>query len=172
MVVTKLLPPYEVVDEWLTYNPDTGKITWKKDRWYNAKAGEEAGAICTTTGYRSIRLGGKRKVQAHRVAWLLLHKEDPYPLEVDHIDGDRTNNKAANLRLVTRKQNQQNRTKQNKNNTTGYTGVYPRGKKWKAAIQFNGKLSYLGLFDTKEQASAAWQQAEAYRKSIAFSVES
>jgi len=167
-VPTHYLPSFEELYKWLSYDPAAGTLRWKIDRNYNAKAGTEAGCVCPTTGYRRVRFGGKRKIQAHRIAWVLMHKKDPYPLEVDHIDGNRLNSKASNLRLVSRKQNQINRTRLNKNNTTGYCGVYPHGNKWRAAIRFNDRLSYLGLYDTKEEASRAWAAANSHRVHLSF----
>ena len=152
------LPPYEELAEWLLYCPETGRLTWRKDRWYNALAGTEAGSICPTTGYRRIRLGQKKKLQAHRVAWLLYYKVDPHPFEVDHIDTNRANNRIANLRLVTKQQNQFNRG-ENQNNTSGFKGVYRHGNKWRAGARVGGRLRWLGIFETPEQASIAWMQA-------------
>jgi hypothetical protein len=150
------LPCREEVAEWLLYCPATGLLTWRKDRNYNAKAGSQAGAVCPATGYRRIRLGKKRKLQAHRIAWLLHYGVDPFPLEIDHIDGNRLNNRIDNLRLVTKQQNQFNR-KTNKNNSSGYRGVYLIGGKWQAAIRINGHLQRIGTFETAQLASAAWQ---------------
>lgn len=151
------LPDFEEVAEWLAYCPETGKITWRKHRWYNAKTGDVAGAICPATGYRRIRFGKNRKLQAHRIAWLLHFGVDPFPLEIDHVDGDRQNNRIKNLRVATRQQNQFNR-KPNSRSQSGTKGVYPSGKKWKAAIRVDGRLELIGTFETKEQASAAWQE--------------
>ncbi len=152
------LPSFEIVAEWLSYCPQTGRIAWRKNRWYNAKEGSEAGSICSATGYRRIRLGGKRKHQAHRIAWLLHYGSDPYPLEIDHIDGNRTNNKLANLRLVTRQQNQFNRPK-NKNNSSGYKGVYRYKDNWRAGIRMNGRIHWIGVFSTPGLAAEAWNEA-------------
>jgi hypothetical protein len=152
------LPSFEEVSEWLFYCPITGDLIWQKDKTYNAKAGQVAGAICPTTGYRRIRFGEGRKLQGHRVAWLMHYGVDPYPFEIDHIDGNRHNNKIGNLRLATKQQNQFNR-KFNRNNSSGYRGVYPAGKKWMAAIRLNGHLHHLGRFNSAELASSAWQKA-------------
>jgi hypothetical protein len=145
------LPPLAEAAEWLAYCPETGKVTWRKDRWYNAKAGSEAGAICPLTGYRRIRFGANRKLQAHRIAWLLHFGVDPFPLEIDHIDGDRQNNRIQNLRVATRQQNQFNRGPNN-GSRSGMKGVYPSGKKWRAAIRADGHLQWIGTFETAEEA--------------------
>jgi hypothetical protein len=77
---------------------------------------------------------------------------------VDHIDGDGLNNQRANLRLVTNAENQQNR-KALTTNTSGARGVSwdKRCRRWRAAIKHQRKTLFLGRFDTKEQASAAYE---------------
>lgn len=81
-------------------------------------------------------------------------------MTIDHIDGNGQNNDPANLRLATRSQNQHNRGA-SKNNTSGFKGVYLEKKvnRWKSAICLNGKLRHIGLFDTKEEAHAAYVKA-------------
>jgi hypothetical protein len=161
------LPTYEEVAEWLCYCPVTGDLRWNKDRWYNAKAGDIAGTICPTTGYRRVRLGGKRKVQAHRLAWLLHYGVDPYPLEIDHIDGDRSNNAIGNLRAVTRSQNQFNR-QLNQNNTSGFKGVYCVKGRWLALVTHEGQRQTIGRFDTAEEAAAAWRAAASAQRGLFY----
>jgi hypothetical protein len=159
MLKVNHLPPAEILSEWLSYDAETGEIRWKQDRWYNAKAGSIAGSICTTTGYRRIRLGKKSKFQAHRIAWALTYGYDPHPLEIDHIDGNRLNNRLDNLRTATKSQNQRNRRKLNKNNTTGNTGIYSHGDRYRAGIYADGKLNWIGVFNTKEEAVVARDKA-------------
>jgi hypothetical protein len=161
------LPNLEILREWLAYDPLIGQVVWVKDRWYNARKGQVAGAICPTTGYRRIRLGNKKKLQAHRVVWTLCTGADPFPLEVDHINGNRQDNKIENLRLVDKRQNQLNRSKINKNNTTGHAGVYAYRGKWKAGLAIDGKFVSVGVFDSKEEASEAWHKAHYQRQARA-----
>ena len=80
---------------------------------------------------------------------------------VDHINGDRLDNRKCNLRICKQSENSKNR-KINKNNQTGYTGVqfYKRYGKWLAAIKVNYKKKYLGYFDKIEDAIFARKQAE------------
>lgn len=82
----------------------------------------------------------------------------------DHINGDRLDNRRANLRVVTNAQNSQNKTRLNSNNTSGHKGVYwnkARGK-WQAYGKIDGRARYLGLYDDIETAA---QVARAYRAS-------
>lgn len=109
------------------------------------------------TGYAvgSVRVNGARKrVYLHR--YLL----DAQPGQiVDHIDGNPLNNTRANLRLVTRAQNQWNRKAQQ--NASGYKGVsWHRGhQKYYARIQVHNRRHFLGYFETAEEAAEAYDAA-------------
>ena len=74
---------------------------------------------------------------------------------IDHINGDRLDNRKANLRICTHAENMRNR-KRNKNCSSGFKGVEKRGNKWSSRITFNGIRHYLGSFDTPEKAHAAY----------------
>lgn len=95
---------------------------------------------------------GKRKqnsIWMHRVIM-----NTPLGMDTDHINGDRLDNTQANLRVVTRSQNNMNRISE-KNTTSKYKGVFweKRRKRWQAAISINKKLIYIGMF--KDEADAA-----------------
>lgn len=91
-----------------------------------------------------------RLVRMHRY---VLGLDPDSPLRVDHVDGNGLNNTRANLRVVTHAQNMQNR-RMHSNNTSGARGVYRHQcGRWVAVSRFNGKIKYLGLFDTVEQAA-------------------
>jgi len=83
---------------------------------------------------------------------------------VDHINGDRLDNRRANLRVLTNHENGHNRADLNRNNTTGYRGVYPtksRTSPWMAVITVNKQRRYLGVYPTPEAAALAYDQAAA-----------
>lgn len=82
-------------------------------------------------------------------------------LYIDHIDRNTCNNRRSNLRAGSSMQNQQNRFAQ-KNSTTGIKGVfyYPTTNKWQARLKMNGRWIVNKLFDTKEEAIKARQDAE------------
>lgn len=146
-------PTYERVRELLAYDPETGVFTRLK-RVAACPAGPVVGGM-TSHGYINITIDRKRNY-AHRLAFLLMTgKWSEY--EIDHINGNRADNRWANLREATHSQNLANRgpTKKNK---SGYKGVvaHHRGG-WVAAIQWQGKPYRAGPFRSKEQA------AEAYR---------
>lgn len=111
-------------------------------------------------GYLQIKLG-QIKDYGHRLAFLYMTGEMP-PEDVDHIDGDRTNNAWRNLRSATRTENRWN-TGAYKINTSGYKGAFYHSgaRRWVAQINANGKKHYLGLFDTPEAAHAAYCKAAA-----------
>jgi hypothetical protein len=101
----------------------------------------------------------RRAYLAHRLAWLYMTNEWPL-CNIDHKDGDKTNNKWANLRLASVSQNAANK-KRPATNTSGFKGVYwaPKSQKWAAQIEVNGHSIYLGLFATREGAHAIYCKA-------------
>ncbi len=131
------------------YDPETGALT---------RGGKAAGWINTTIGYRqvSITLEGKRKVfYAHRLAWLLHYGEWPAQ-EIDHINGDRVDNRICNLRDVPRRINCENQ----KHPGVTYFDHGKRIKRWKPQIVVNGKHVPLGYYATREEAEAVYLEAK------------
>jgi len=96
----------------------------------------------------------------HEAIMQLSGQEVPDGKEVDHKDGNRLNCLDDNLRICTRPENQQNRSKLS-NNTSGHKGVSwsKSNKKWQAQITVSGKRIHLGYFDTKEDAARAYNVA-------------
>jgi hypothetical protein len=153
----------ELLRSVLHYDPHSGAFTWLETRSPKAIAGTCAGTVHVSQGgtYRrvQIRLGNKN-YGAHRLAWLYAHGEWP-PGDIDHKDGDATNNALGNLRLATKRQNQGNRGV-SKNSHSGVKGVCPRPHKkrpWAAFIAKGKKSIYLGAFETVEAASDAYDAA-------------
>lgn len=144
----------------LDYNPENGIFTWKFNRSKLAKIGCIAGTI-DKRGYIVIGVNQKN-YKAHRLAWLYVYGEFP-PKQIDHINHDRTDNRIANLRIVSNQENQKNKTKQI-NNTSRVTGVgwHKASNKWCARISVNKKYIHLGLFTDINEAIAARKQAELY----------
>ena len=100
---------YERFSEIFAYDPDTGVITWKVDsgRYGRIKAGTVAGSLKSKNGYIEIHLKGKA-YKAHRVAWLLHYGSWPSE-QVDHINRNRSDNRAANLRACSASDNMFNK---------------------------------------------------------------
>lgn len=80
--------------------------------------------------------------------------------QIDHVNGNRLDNRICNLRDATHAENQRN-SKRPKSNTSGIKGVYwdKRSKKWGAHIRFGNKMLNLGRFSEKEDAAAAYKLA-------------
>jgi hypothetical protein len=150
----KALPSQELLKEYLSYDPNSGKFTWIKQR-PGIKLGRKAGAICGR--YELIQFQGSNYT-SHRLAWVYMTGEDPGHYEIDHKDGNSLNNKFCNLRKATRSQNSYNRPAK-KNTATGLKGAYRHGDRFRAKIFYNGKQTHLGYFDTAEQAYKAYCDA-------------
>lgn len=106
--------------------------------------------------YGYVRGGKEKKIQLHRFIM-----NCPNDMVVDHVNLNPLDNRKMNLRICIKQQNEMNRPLRN-NNTSGITGVslHKQTNKWRAYIQYNQKFIHLGLFDTKEEAIKAREQAE------------
>lgn len=168
----KISPTPEQLRQLLRYEPESGKLYWR-DRgqewfadasrmkaWNTRCAGKEAFTSVHGEGYRCGRVLDKHKL-AHRVVWAIQTGEWPAS-DVDHIDGDRSNNAWANLRSVTRIENMRN-AKRFKSNTSGHVGVWwsAATSMWIAEIKVGGEKLTIGSFDRIEDAAAARKTAEA-----------
>jgi len=148
--------------ELLHYDPETGVFTWRVRMSNVVHANTIAGAIETIEKYRSIKIGGY-SYKAHRLAWFYMTGEWP-PHEVDHINGERSDNRWANLRSATKSQNQQNTRKPRAHGTSGFLGVSKRRHNpplpWLAQIRINGQGYNLGQYATPEEAHSAYLEAK------------
>jgi len=106
MTQPKPLPPLATLRQVLSYDPETGALTWLVAPKNQRRAGSPAGSL-NGRGYTEVKLGEYR-LKAHRVAWYLYHGTDPGPLQVDHINRNRSDNRICNLRLVDAKGNRAN----------------------------------------------------------------
>lgn len=141
----------------LDYRAETGVFVWRVDRGTNKTKGAVAGHI-NKRGRKVICIDGFLHY-AHRLAWLIVH--DTWPDgEIDHIDGNPSNNAITNLRNVSRNINQQNARKPHRDNRSGLLGVYAKDGKWRATIFVDRKRHYLGVFGTPELAHAAYLLAK------------
>ena len=138
----------------LNYDPETGDFFWKVTRG-KAKKGALAGFSCDQ-GRRKIQLRGTRYM-AHRLAFLAMTGRWPIG-EVDHINGDQSDNRWKNLREASRSENECNK-KPKANNTSGHKGVRKVGNRWRVELQANGKKKHLGYFSTFDEASRARDDA-------------
>lgn len=144
------------IQELLHYDPQTGNFTRLVNR-HRYKSGTIAGTF-SNEGYVCIKIG-QITYKAHRLAFLAMTGSLPNG-QIDHINGDRSDNRWCNLREVSFNGNVHNQRKAQKTNKSGLLGVSPNNKKWKATISNEGKYYYLGTFETPEQAHQAYLQAK------------
>ena len=144
-----------MIFERLAYTPIDGKVWWIQHPRRTTANGTEAGNMMQN-GYRKLKFCGKQYL-VHRVAWLLHHGVWPIG-DIDHIDGNPSNNKIENLRDVPHNLNIQNRKSATAKNKTGFLGVVKRRNKYAAQFHRNGKQIYLGLFSTAELAHKAYKE--------------
>ncbi|MGJ0580565.1 HNH endonuclease [Xenorhabdus bovienii] len=128
----------------LTYDRNTGIFRWNLALSNRIKAGAMAGYL-NDLGYIRIMINGKNYA-AHRLAWIYEYGYSPDNF-IDHINGDKKDNRIVNLREATPYQNMHN-LKTPKTNKSGIKGVYwhKRDNKWAVQIQINGKKISLGYF--------------------------
>lgn len=147
----------EEIQNKFRYEPDTGHIYWIEPG--KGKIKKKPAGTKLKSGYIGIWAGTQR-YQAHRLAWVLYYGCWPND-QIDHINGDKADNRIANLREATNSQNGKNYGF-NKSNTSGVKGVSwcKNTGRWRAVIKVNHKSKFLGRYDTKEQAARARQIAE------------
>ncbi|MDX0946193.1 HNH endonuclease [Sinorhizobium medicae] len=137
----------------LHYDPASGVFCWAENRKKCTK-GAVAGSV-RADGYVLIRIDYQR-YYAHRLAWLYMTGEWPAQ-EIDHADGNPSNNVWSNLRAASPTQNMQNRPTQ-RNNRTGLKGVRRSSRGFYATIQVDGQYRYLGRFCDPLEAHLAYCQ--------------
>lgn len=135
--------------ELLDYNPETGVFVWKKTLSSKNLNGKNAGKI-NSHGYCSIKINYKNYL-AHRLAWLFVYDKWP-PQFIDHINGNRLDNRICNLRNANYFVNNRNRTM-----AKGFSKV---GNKFRARIVVNDKTICLGTFETEQEANLAYLTAK------------
>jgi hypothetical protein len=157
----------ERLREKLHYEPSIGVFKWRIAR-SKARVGAVAGTAGGNDGYRKIWIDG-REYKESRLVWLYMTGEWPRT-DIDHCNGDKADNRWANLREATGSQNKAN-TPMQANNSSGFKGVsWHKGKrKWQACISLNGKIKTLGRFASRERAFleycfAAWRNFGDYAR--------
>lgn len=150
--MAKKLPTQKQLKTLFDYDGETGRLIRISHPNKNQRhlIGKVAGTKHSEGGW-VVSVNNQSYLNA-RLVWVWNYGEDPGDLEIDHIDGDRSNDRIDNLRLATRKQNQAN-VGINCTNTSGHKGVswYKRLGKWR--VDVCGKT--VGYFSDLEQAIEA-----------------
>lgn len=136
----------------LRYEPDTGNFFRLFKKFERPCSSQDK------NGYIRIDIDG-RNCSAHRLAWIYVYGEIS-DLCIDHINRIKSDNRISNLRLVTRSENQQNKTVE-KNTVSGVKGVCwsKSDSKWMAQIAHQGKHIHLGRFKSASEAEVAYSRA-------------
>lgn len=139
--------------ELICYDKTTGLFSWKKSR-RGVQVGKPLGTD-NGFGYLRITVLG-RSYYAHRLAWFYVH--GVWPITVDHLNGDKSDNRIANLRACTQIENNQNIRKPQANSKSKILGVswHKKAMKWQAHICIYKERKYLGLFDNVLDAHEAY----------------
>lgn len=165
----------EILRKFLRYEPNTGCLFWRERDaewfsedhhpkevpariWNSRWADAPAFRYINNDGYHTGRVFG-RDLRAHRVIWAVYHDAWP-PIQIDHANGVRTDNRISNLRLATHAENQWNRAKNSKS-LSKYKGVSWDSSTgmWDTRIMVNGVTTYFGRFATEESAAAVYREA-------------
>lgn len=167
----KALPSPELLRQLLGYDPETGRLWWKPRpvemfssmgswrSWHSRCMGIEAFTAVRDSGYLVGNVFGQN-LRAHRVIWAMVHGSWP-EMDIDHINGDRRDNRLCNLRSVTRSENLKNLSMRT-DNTSGFMGVMMVRKtgKWRAFIEVGGSSKSLGEYASIADAIEARKSAE------------
>jgi hypothetical protein len=146
----------EYVRSILDYDHETGILTRKLG--FARHIGKPAGYLHKSSGYYMLKVGSKPHF-VHRIAWVHYYGEWPNFFFVDHINGDKTDNRICNLRKATHGQNAANSKPRS---ACGIKGVYPAPRmpgRWQACIALNGKTTNLGIYESLEEADSAYRRA-------------
>lgn len=132
------------IEKGFTYDKETGIIYGIYGKIYNRKCGDGYIAMALYVNSKRFHLRG------HQFAWYITNRK--IVEQIDHINGIRDDNRICNLREVTHQQNQWN------TNAKGYS-KRPNGR-WQVRIRIEGKESYLGVYDTEEEARKTYLDAK------------
>lgn len=138
---------------------EAGRLFWRISTNGRIKVGDEVGSLCN--GYMRCRADGEN-LFVHRIIWLLFYGEWPSQ-HLDHMNGERIDNRLSNLRVVSPSENKQNvRRARSDNMSSGLLGVTldRRSGKWVAQIEVNGRNKKIGRFSDAMTAHLAYVEAK------------
>ena len=148
----------ERLKEVLHYDPETGIFIriLRTGNNNGCKVGKPVGTDCH--GYLSIGIDFRRH-SLHRLAWLYMNGS--YPIDkIDHINGNKSDNRFCNLREASSYVNMQNIRHPKMGNKSGFLGVHKVRDKWRTSITANGKRINIGYYETPELAYAAYLESK------------
>jgi len=164
------LPPVQYLSECFVYDPQTGILRWrerpeshfftnsKHKRFNTLSAGKEVGTT-DGQGYKVVRLtyeGKHKSYRVHRICYALMNGDTTQI--VDHINGNRQDNRANNLRAVEPRVNVANQSKPKREGLKGAYWDKFKGR-WLAQISINYRKVYLGRYNTEREAHEAYMDA-------------
>lgn len=142
----------------VAYDAHTGVFRWAQRPSKGVRTGDVLGSKANN-GYLRTKLAG-REVLLHRLAWFMTHGAWPDG-DIDHINGDKADNRIANLRVVDARTNTENQRRAMVTNRVGLLGVGRHGRNcYRATIKVDGKSIHLGSFKTPEEAHQRYVQAK------------
>lgn len=149
----------ELLHKLFDYCPDSGVVSWRISRSNRIKVGSTVGYE-NPYGYLQVRIEGKLWM-LHRLIWEYVTGFPPKQM-IDHINGDRSDNRFANLRDVSRSINNQNRKGPDRDAKIQLLGVCfdTRCRKYRAQMRVNGKSVLNKVFGTPEEAHMAYLRAK------------
>jgi hypothetical protein len=152
------LPSQEELHRFFEYKE--GNLYWKIKTSQRIKIGDKAGHL-KTNGYIALKLNNLQ-YRMHRIIWAYHYSAIPNNLQIDHIDGNKANNKIENLRLATHSQNKSNNKRARCDSKSNILGVCwsKASRKWESHIRKNNKKIHLGYFANQNDAIAARKTAE------------
>jgi hypothetical protein len=155
MAHPKPLPPIERLLERFYYDNDRDCLCYHPQEYLPADWGHRpvVGQL-KKDGYHWIRVL-KRPTVVHRVVWAVCTGADPYPLQIDHRDENKSNNRIGNLRIATHGQNQHNASRTW--SQTGFKGVSRVNGKFYASVCIDGDQASFGPFLSAEEAHNAYK---------------
>jgi HNH endonuclease/AP2 domain len=151
----KVYPTQSELRGLFEYEPDTGVLRRRVTTNSRSRAGDVVGS--KSNGYLQVYISDSTYL-VHIIVWIYTYGNRP--IEIDHKNGNKSDNRLCNLRECTSSQNKQNVGKR-VDSVSGHKGVsfHIPSNKWIAHIRIDGKIKHLGLFYTREQAARAYIKA-------------
>lgn len=152
-----MLLTHERLLELLSYDAATGVLRWRVAPCKRIRAGSVAG-FGSGSGHLRVKIS-RRTYAAHRLVWFHVHGQWPDG-DIDHKNGNPSDNRLVNLRCVPPGVNAQNLVRPTCRNKTGFLGVSRDGDRFRATVSSNGRKVHAGLFETPDAAYAAYVETK------------